>query len=72
MKHYKKLLILLCVLCALTLTACHTESDPWPAGGNPASAPTETTAAATETPQTEPQATPPTIPGGDEEPGLNG
>lgn len=41
MKHYKRAVLLaLCLFCALTLSACHTDSDPWPAshpsGGAPA------------------------------------
>ncbi|MDD3334040.1 MAG: hypothetical protein PHI98_00845 [Eubacteriales bacterium] len=41
MKGTKTALLVLCLVSALLLTACHTDADPWPASANPTAA-TET------------------------------
>jgi len=78
MKHAALILTLLLAL--LLLTACHTDSDPWPAA-NELDAPTATSVP-TEAPAhtDEPAVTlaptltpePTEVPGGSEEPGING
>ncbi len=64
----KALLLTLCLSAALLLSACHTETDPWPAGSGSGLNPVQTSDA-TNAPQTVEETQ---VPGGSEDPGLNG
>ncbi|MCI5955739.1 MAG: hypothetical protein MRZ54_02000 [Clostridiales bacterium] len=81
----KALLLLACLAAALTLTACHTDNDPWPVNdvlpmestqqssvtNPPAAEPAQRDAVTQqEAPSAEPATT--RVPGGDEAPGFNG
>ncbi len=81
----KALLLLACLAAALTLTACHTDNDPWPVNdvppvestqqdsvtNPPAAEPAQQDAVPQqEAPSAEPATT--RVPGGDEAPGFNG
>ena len=77
----KALLLLTCLTAALTLTACHTDNDPWPVNDAPLTqqnvqpaAPTDEPAAQTPAQQAAPMQLPEETqtPGGEEEAGLNG
>ena len=49
MKRYKTAaLLLLCLLCALTLSACYTDADPWPASPSAGHAPAAAEGTATD------------------------
>ena len=79
MKHLRKAsLLLVCLMAALLLSACHTESDPWPvSNGGVQPQQTDVPADAPAAVQTDAQSPMPTHdqpaqPGGSEEPGLNG
>lgn len=64
------LLLLICLLCCLCLTACYVDNDPWPASAPPVNdvtavpeaAPTPETIYVTVDPQPIPAQTPPVIP----------
>ena len=77
MKNSRKALFLVvCLLAALLLSACHTDSDPWPAGGS-VQQPTAMSPQSTGNPIPESTQQPDGVtetrqPGGDEDPGLNG
>ena len=72
----KALLLLICLMAAVLLTACYTNPDPWPAGSD--NVQTQVTAAPTQAPATDPTTDGGQIveqtaqPGGEEAPGLNG
>lgn len=72
-KPFKALALALCLLTALTLTACHMDNDPWPASeGAPLSTDSPTAVPAAEPAQPNTTATPPpaatAIPGTPEAP----
>ncbi len=81
-RKQKAFALLLCLLTAMALTACHIDNDPWPASdGIQTPTATPLADAATQAPQeqtaiTETQAPaepePTQTPGGSEDPGLNG
>lgn len=71
----KTLILLLCLMTTLLLTACHTDTDPWPANNGQISQPTNQAVQPTNAPQSEgstPQAQPTQVPEGDDSSGLNG
>lgn len=84
-RNQKAIALLICLLLAASLTACHTDNDPWPASdGIQTVTSTPTTGQqlpAAETDEEQPSITetqaptedePTQLPGGSEEPGLNG
>ena len=80
----KTLLIVLCLIAMLTLTACYTDNDPWPADGDfaaPTATPAVTMAPESNeaeiprtylTPGAENTPVPTEEPGREETPGING
>lgn len=72
----KALLLLICLMAVVLLTACYTNPDPWPAGSDTTQP--QVTAVPTQEPASQPDVQEPPMveetaqPGGDEAPGLNG
>ena len=72
-RTFKALLLLSCHAAALTLTACHTDTDPWPVNDAPlAQQSAQPTEEAAQQPASTQQPQPAQTPGGEEDPGLNG